>query len=123
MGRPTGIDARRGAQVLAWLLALTAGTAQAGELVGRVVGTMDAKVFAGAVVSVRATGSMGGVARTDAQGFFRLPELPAGPYLLDVGLTDGRAFLARLVMRADRKTQYLELDYSRTVPPDDDEDY
>lgn len=44
-------------------------------------------------------------------------------YLVDVAVPDGRAFLARLVMLPGRKTQYLELDYARAVPPDDDEDY
>lgn len=46
-----------------------------------------------------------------------------GSYLVDVAVPDGRASLARLVMLPGRKTRYLELDYARAVPPDDDEDY
>jgi hypothetical protein len=52
-----------------------------------------------------------------------VPDLAPGAYLLDVGLSDGRAFVARLVVLANRRKQFLELDYSRAVPPDDDEDY
>jgi hypothetical protein len=46
-----------------------------------------------------------------------------GAYLLDIALPDGRDFVARLVLIPERKTQFLELDYSRIAPPDDDEHY
>ena len=105
------------------LVAAQLGTAQAAEFVGRVVDTMDAKVFAGAQVRLRGNGLPHPSAQTDAQGFFRIGNLAAGSYLVDVAVPDGRAFLARLVMLPGRKTQYLELDYARAVPPDDDEDY
>lgn len=110
------------------VLAASVAPAQAGELVGRVVDAVDAKVFANAVVTARAAGPVTPAyaspdARTDAQGFFRLAGLPAGAYLLDVSLSDGRTFLARQVMLPGRASQYRELDYSRAVPPDDDDDY
>ena len=39
--------------------------------------------------------------------------LAPGAYPLDVSLSDGRAFVARLVVLANRRKQFLELDYSR----------
>ncbi len=36
---------------------------------------------------------------------------------------DGRTFVARLFVAPRRQVQYLELDYSRAVPPGDDDDY
>ena len=108
---------------LAFFLALYGAPACAAELVGRVVDAMDAKVFAGAVVQVRSSGPELRFAKTDRHGFFRMPGLTPGAYLLDVNLPDGRDFVARLVLLPDRKTQFLELDYSRVVPPDDDEHY
>lgn len=109
--------------LVALLLATQLGTAHAGEFVGRVVDAVDARVFAGAQVRLRVATPPAPAAQTDAQGFFRIGNVPAGSYLIDVALPDGRAFLARLVMLPGRKTQYLELDYARAVPPDDDEDY
>jgi hypothetical protein len=108
---------------LAFMLTLCGAPTQAAELVGRVVDAMDAKVFAGAVVQLRSSGPAPRSATTDAQGFFRMPGLAPGAYLLDVNLPDGRDFVARLVLLADRKTQFLELDYARIVPPEDDEHY
>jgi len=112
----------RGAAI-SLLLAVQFSAASAGDLVGRVVDAVDAKVFAGATVLVRGNETPQRTAQTDGQGFFRLPALAAGSYVFDVNLADGRAFVARYVMLAYRKTQFLELDYSRAVPPDDDEDY
>jgi len=108
---------------LAFLLTLYGAPACAAELVGRVVDAMDAKVFAGAVVQVRSSGPGLRTATTDMHGFFRVPGLTPGAYLLDVSLPDGRDFVARLVLLPDRNTQFLELDYSRIVPPEDDEQY
>jgi hypothetical protein len=105
------------------LMAAQLGTAQAAEFVGRVVDAMEARVFAGAQVSLRGNSPQHPSAQTDTQGFFRISNLAAGSYLVDVAMPDGRAFLARLVMLPGRETQYLELDYARAVPPDDDEDY
>jgi hypothetical protein len=93
------------------------------ELVGRVVDATNAKVFAGAVVQVRNSGEDPRSATTDTHGFFRMPGLAPGAYVLDVNLPDGRDFVARLVLLQNRKTQFLELDYSRIVPPEDDEQY
>jgi len=108
---------------LAYLLALYGAPACAAELVGRVVDAMDAKVFSGAIVQVRSSGPGLRTAKTDTHGFFRMPGLTPGAYLLDVNLPDGRDFVARLVLLPERKTQFLELDYSRIVPPEDDEQY
>jgi hypothetical protein len=108
---------------LALLLTLYGVPACAAELVGRVLDTMDAKVFAGAVVQVRNIGQDPRSATTDRHGFFRMPGLTPGAHILDVNLPDGRDFVARLVLLPGRKTQFLELDYSRIVPPEDDEQY
>lgn len=108
---------------LAFLLTLYGAPACAAELVGRVVDAMDAKVFAGAVVQVRSGGPELRSAKTDTHGFFRMHGLTPGAYLLDVNLPDGRDFVVRLVLLPDRKTQFLELDYSRIAPPEDDEQY
>ncbi|WP_280155065.1 hypothetical protein [Piscinibacter sp. XHJ-5] len=45
-----------------------------------------------------------------------------GAYVIDVQLADGRAFLARVVVAAQR-TRFVDLDDSRAVPPDNDEDH
>jgi hypothetical protein len=108
---------------LAFVLALYGAPACAAELVGRVVDAMDARAFAGAVVQVRNSGPELRSAKTDMHGFFRMPGLMPGAYLLDVNLPDGRGFVARLVLLPERKTQFVELDYSRIVAPEDDEHY
>jgi hypothetical protein len=84
---------------------------------------LDARVFGGAEVRLRGSSAPGPAAQTDALGFFRFRDLAAGSYLVDVALPDGRGFLARVVLLPGRKTQFLELDYARAVPPDDDDDY
>lgn len=63
------------------------------------------------------------MATTDRHGFFRVPGLTPGAYILDVELPDGQNFAARLALLPHRKTQFLEPDYSRIVPPGDDEQY
>ena len=108
---------------LALLLALSGAPACAAELVGRVVDATNALVFAGAVVKLRVSGADPRSATTDALGFFRIQGLTPGAYLLDVSLPDGHDFVARLVLLQNRKSQFLELDYSRIVPPEDDEQY
>jgi hypothetical protein len=107
----------------ALVLTLYGAPACAAELVGRVVDAMEAKVFAGAIVQVRSSGRERHTAKSDTDGFFRMPGLTPGAYLLDVNLPDGRDFVARLVLLPDRKTQFLELDYSRIASPEDDEHY
>lgn len=108
---------------LAFLLGCYGAPAGAADLVGRVVDAMHARVFAGAEVRVRSNGQDPRAATTDTHGFFRMPGLTPGAYILDVNLPDGRDFVARLVLLPNRKTQFLELDYSRIVPPEDDEQY
>jgi hypothetical protein len=112
----------RGVAVAA-LLASAVATASAVELVGRVVDQVQAQVFEGATVTARGADHQDHAAQTDGQGFFRVHGLAVGWYVLNVSLPDGRAFVARLVMLPNCPTQFLELDYSRAVPPDDDEDY
>jgi len=105
---------------LTLLLALAAAPAWSAEVVGRIVDAVDAKVFAHASVALR------GPARTaisDAAGFFRIADVPPGAYVIDVQLADGRAFVARVAVPAQQRTRFIELDYSRANPPDDDEDY
>jgi hypothetical protein len=107
----------------AFSLALYGAPAGAVDLVGRVVDAMQAKVFTGAIVQVRNSGQDPHSATTDTHGFFRMPGLIPGSYILDVRLPDGHDFAARLVLLPDRKVRFLELDYSRIVPPEDDEQY
>ena len=102
-------------------LVLASVPARGAELVGRVVDAVDAKVFAGAGVTLRSQPHL--TARTDAGGFFRIADLAPGGYVLDVRLADGRSFVARVVVPAQARTRFVELDYSRAVPPDDDEEY
>ena len=81
----------------------------------------DARVFSGATVQVRSNAaSRFDALTTDDEGFFRVSSMPSGAYLLDVSLLDGRTFMARLIIRSQRTTQFLELDYSRAVAPDDE---
>jgi hypothetical protein len=108
---------------LALLLVLSAAPACAAELVGRVVDATNARIFAGAVVKIRAGGADVRSATADAHGFFRMQGLAPGAYLLDVSLPDGHDFVARLVLLQNRNSQFLEIDYSRIVPPEDDEQY
>lgn len=63
------------------------------------------------------------MATTDRHGFFRVPGLTPGACILDVDLPDRQDFAARLALLPHRKTQFLELDYSRIVPPGDDEQW
>ena len=103
------------------LLALGALPAQSAEVVGRVVDAVDAKVFAGASVTLRSPARTS--ALSNAGGFFRIADVAPGAYIIDVQLADGRAFIARLVVPSQLHTRFIELDYSRAVPPDDDDEY
>ena len=104
-------------------LALYGAPAGAVELVGRVVDAMQAKVFTGAIVQVRNSSQDRSPVTTDTHGFFRMPGMNPGSYILDVKLPDGHDFSARLVLPPDRKLQFLELDYSRIAQPEEDEQY
>jgi hypothetical protein len=114
---------RRCALCCALFLAAYGAPASATELVGRVVDAVNARVFSGAVVQARAGGQDSRSVTTDALGFFRMQGLTPGAYVLDVKLPDGQDFVARLLLLPGRETQFLELDYSRIVPPEDDEQY
>jgi hypothetical protein len=96
---------------------------QATELVGRVVDNADALVFSGATVNLRKSLDQKFEAQSDTEGFFRMTNLPAGAYLIDVTLSDGRTFLTRLMINPKRTKQFIELDYSRVVTPDHDDHY
>ena len=93
------------------------------ELVGRVVDNADAVVFSNATVNVRKSLDQKFEAQSDTEGFFRMSNVPAGAYLIDVTLSDGRTFLTRLMINPKRTTQFIELDYSRVVTPDHDDHY
>ncbi len=108
---------------IAFSLAAYGASACATELIGRVVDATNARVFAGAEVSVRSRAPNPSSAKSDSDGFFRMSGLTPGAYVLDVRLPDGNDFVARLVLLPDRKLQFLELDYSRIVPPEDDAHY
>lgn len=99
------------------------GTSHATELVGRVVDNSDARVFSDAKVQVRKSTENRLETQSNAEGFFRLSDVPAGAYILDISLTDGRTFMTRLMINPNKTTQFIELDYSRIVTPDEDEDY
>jgi hypothetical protein len=104
------------------LLANGADRAYAVDVFGRVVDVVEAKAHGGATVRMRSAGPGEAVALADVSGFFRFRTLAAGSYLIDVALADGRAFKTRLVVLTQLKTQYVELDYSKALPTDD-EDY
>ena len=99
------------------------GTSHATELVGRVVDNSDARVFSDAKVQVRKSAEYRLEALSNAEGFFRLNNVPAGAYIIDISLADGRTFMTRLMIHPKNTTQFIELDYSRIVTPDEDEDY
>jgi hypothetical protein len=108
---------------LVLLLAHYSAPAFATELVGRVVDAVNARIFAGAVIDVRDNGQTPRSATSDRNGFFRLPGLAPDAYILDVSLPDGHGFAARLVLLPDRRTQLIELDYSRIALPEDHDEY
>ena len=103
--------------------ALYVAPVHATELVGRVVDNADARVFSGATINVRKSLDLPFEAQSDAEGFFRVSNVPAGAYLIDISLLDGRTFMTRLMISPAKTTQFIELDYSRIVTPDHDEDY
>lgn len=101
------------------LLAVHA-SASAVPLVGRVFDAMEATVFVAASVSLP---RFSVTAQTDRHGFFRLTDVPPGVHTVDIALADGRSFTARVTVRKGRPLAFAELDYSRIVPPDEDDEY
>jgi hypothetical protein len=97
--------------------------ALATNLVGRVVDVAQAQVIAGAQIKARNNLIKAYTAHTDALGYFRLPGLHQGAYILEIELPDGRHFVSRIVLAQQRATQFIELDYSRSHPSDEDGDY
>lgn len=100
------------------LLAGLSSTASAVVLSGRVVDSQRQQSYGAAQVSV----SPEQLVSSDAQGFFRLPAVAAGPLLLTVELPDGERFRVRLQVPA-REKFYVELDRARHVAPADDDEY
>ena len=105
------------------LAVVTIASAHGAEVVGRIVDNVEARVFEGAGVEFRTSAGTVQKALTDAYGFFRISNINPGPYVLEVSLPDGRDFTARLLVARGSRTQFLELDYARAVPPGDDDDY
>lgn len=105
------------------LLATALNCAHATELVGRVVDTMGEKVFESASVQVHQRRDSVSTALTDRGGFFRIEGLSSGSYSVNITLSDGRSFAGRAVVNGARRTQFVEFDYSRLVPPSDEDDY
>jgi len=105
------------------VMSMFAGTTQATELVGRVVDNAEARVFSGATVQIRKNSEKRLEALSNTDGFFRLSNVAAGAYTINISLADGRSFMTRLLIHPKHTTQFIELDYSRMVPPDEHDDY
>jgi len=118
------VQRRAGLVTLAGLLLATGvNCTLATELVGRVVNTMGEKVFEAASVQVHQRRDLVLTALTDQGGFFRIEGLSAGSYTVNITLSDGRAFAGRALVNGARRAQFVEFDYSRLVPPSDEDDY
>ena len=118
------LHARVGVIALASLLLVTfIHCAHATELVGRVVDTMGEKVFEAASVQVHQRRDSVLTASTDQGGFFRIEGLSSGSYTVNITLSDGRAFAGRALVNGAWRAQFVEFDYSRLVPPSDEDDY
>ena len=118
------LDVRASVVTLASLLLVTVvSCAHATELVGRVVDTMGEKVFVSASVQVHQRWDSVLTALTDQGGFFRIEGLSSGSYSVKITLSDGRAFAGRALINGARRAQFVEFDYSRLVPPGDEDDY
>lgn len=105
-------------RALPWLLVFTSLPAAALTLSGRVVDSQEQRSYNGARIRV----GDGEIATSDAQGFFRLPDVVPGPRLLAVELPDGEGFTVRLQVPA-RPAWFVELDRARHTPPKDDDEY
>ncbi|PRY99524.1 carboxypeptidase family protein [Jezberella montanilacus] len=114
----------RFARILAGVLMVVAvSSAGATDVVGRVVDVSDTQVFSGALVNFRVGSVNGPRVATDSAGFFKVSGLSKGAYVLDIQLPDGRSFASRVLVSGLSKTQFIEIDYSRSVSPDDEDDY
>jgi hypothetical protein len=110
-------------RTLPWLLALASLpastlTASALTLSGRVVDSQEQRSIDGARIRV----GNGEIVTSDAQGFFRLPDVAPGPRLVAVELPGGEGFTVRLQVPA-RPAWFVELDRARHTPPKDDDEY
>ena len=105
------------------LLATVVNSAHATELVGRVVDTLGEKVLDSASVQVRQRQDAVFSTVTDQGGFFRIEGLGAGSYSVHITLPDGRSFAGRALVSEASRTQFVEFDYSRLVPPTDEDHY
>lgn len=114
---------KRFTQAVCMLCMTYIGTSHATELVGRVVDNSDARVFSDARIEVRKSTENRLETKSNAGGFFRLSDVSAGAYIIDISLADGRTFMTRLMIHPKSTTHFIELDYSRIVMPDEDEDY
>jgi hypothetical protein len=116
--------ARAGTTALASLfMATLVLCAHATVLVGRVLDTMSEKVFEAASVQVHQRRDSVLTALTDQGGFFRIEGLSSGSYSVSITLSDGRSFAGRALVNGTRRAQFVEFDYSRLVPPSDEDDY
>ena len=84
---------------------------------------MGEKVFVSASVQVHQRRDSVLTALTDQGGFFRIEGLSSGSYSVKITLSDGRAFAGRALINGARRDQFVEFDYSRLVPPGDEDDY
>ena len=118
------VQRRAGLVTLAGLLLATGvNCTLATELVGRVVDTMGEKVFEAASIQVHQRRDLVLTALTDQGGFFLIEGLSAGSYAVNITLSDGRAFAGRALVNGASRAQFVEFDYSRLVPPSDEDDY
>ncbi|MBV8030575.1 MAG: carboxypeptidase regulatory-like domain-containing protein [Betaproteobacteria bacterium] len=112
---------RSARQVLVAIAASGFCAAAHGEsLAGRVTDTMKAAVFEAATVRLP---GIGVEAKTDRNGFFRISDVPPGVHAVVIEFPDGRSVGTRVLVRSDRPLTFSEFDYSRIVPPDEDDDY
>lgn len=95
-------------------------TLLAAPVAGRVFDTQAARVFAGAALRLPGIELS---ARTDQDGFFHLVEVPPGTHQVRIDLPDGRSFSTRLTVGTGRGFVRWDIDYSRIVPPDEDDEY
>lgn len=92
----------------------------AAPLVGRVFDSMEGVVFANAEVLID---GLEDTASTDRHGFFRFAEVQTGAHRVSILLSDGRRLSSQVLIRANRSMSLAEFDFSRIIPPDEDDDY
>lgn len=93
--------------------------AQVAEVRGQVVDSLRQQVYAGARVTF---GDLAVI--SDAGGFYRLAEVPAGAYLVRIQpWGETRTVIGRVLVGGTQKLSIVHLDLSKIDPPDDDADY